>query len=320
MVGDSPNKLFYYKESKTFMCFTHCGVTDILAIVSEVKDLNLPQSINYICTLLGISDMKYGFTDESITVIPDWSFINSYNIRRKSFNNTVKDISILNKNKLNMFQSIYTKDWIDDGISKEVMSTYNILYSTLRQSIIIPHFNIDGNLIGIRQRSTLQEDIDMFGKYTPFNIGKNMYNHPLGQNLYGININKDTIRRKHKVMIVESEKGVLQVATMFGVENNFTLALCGCAKISLAQIRLLLKLEVDEVIIALDRQYEAIDSEEYSTWVKHLKEKIINPLLPYFKVYVIWDTDNILKYKESPTDTTKENLLKLMKNKIYISS
>jgi hypothetical protein len=145
-----------------------------------------------------------------------------------------------------------------------------------------------------------------------------MYNHPLGLNLYGIHKNKDTIIKKKKVMIVESEKGVLQCASMFGIDNNFTLALCGCAKISKTQLKLLLSLGINEVIIGLDRQYEKTGDEGYNTWLKHLKTKIINPLLPYFKVYVLWDTNDLLGYKDSPTDKGKEVLLKLMKNKIYI--
>lgn len=316
--GDSPNKLYYYKDSKTFFCQTHCGTTDILAIVSNVKDLNLPQSIQYICTLLGISTMKEGFGADSNEILEDWSFINSFKKNYSKLKESNKSINVLNKNTLNMFQKIYTKEWIDDGITKEVMNEYGILYSTLRQSIIIPHFDINNDLLGIRQRALLEVDIDVFGKYTPFSICGEMYNHPLSVNLYGIHRNKETIKKKKKVMLVESEKGVLQVASYFGVDNNFTLALCGCAKISKIQRKLLLDLGVNEVIIALDRQFETVGDKNYDSWKKHLREKIINPLLPYFNVYVIWDEGSLLGHKDSPTDKGKETLLKLMKNKIYI--
>lgn len=316
--GDSPNKLWYYKESKTFFCYTHCGVMDIISIVSEVKDFSIPKSIDYICTLLGISNIKEGFGPDTDNVIEDWSFINSYKANYNRLTKEDKSATILNSNLMNMFQKIYTSEWIEDGISKEVMEKYNIQYSTLKQSIIIPHYDIDNNLIGIRRRALLEEDIASTGKYTPFVIGNEMYNHPLSSNFYGIHMNKDTIKEKQKVMIVESEKGVLQVASMFGVENNFSLALCGCAKISNTQRRMLLDLGVKEVIIALDRQYEKEGDDHYHRWVKHLMDKIIKPLLPYFNVYVLWDNDNLLDYKDSPTDKGEEVLLKLMKNKIYM--
>lgn len=318
--GNSPNKLYYYKDSKNFYCQTHCGTLDILSIVSNVKDISLPLSINYICTLLGISDIKQGFSDDRIEVIEDWSFINSFQKNRDKLNKSNKVVCEYSKSILNIFQEIYTSDWISDGISKEVMQHYKILYSSLQQKIIIPHFNIKGELIGIRGRAMLEFDISEFGKYSPFILQGRMYNHPLGQNLYGINENKETIKRLKKVMLVESEKGCLQSATAFGIENNFTLALCGCAKVSNTQRDLLLELGVEEVIIALDRQYEVVGSEEYNEWLKHLRIKIINPLLPYFRVAVLWDTKDTLKYKQSPTDVGREVLLKLMKEKIYISN
>lgn len=317
--GDSPNKLYYIKDGNYFFCYTHCGQTDIFAIVSEVKDFNLPQSINYICTLLGISQMKEGFGKEESVLLDDWTFINSYKRKYEKINKIDKECEVLDENTLNMFQKIYSDDWVKDGISLEVMEKYNILYSTLKQSIIIPHYNVENKLIGIRQRATIQEDIDCFGKYTPFSICGDMYNHPLSTNLYGLNRNKDCIKRTKKVMIVESEKGALQAATMFGVDNNFTVALCGCSKISKIQRQLLQDLGVVEVIIALDRQYEKVGSEEYKKWRDHITNKIINPLLPYFNVSVIWDTEGLLGYKDSPTDRGKEVLLKLMKSKIKIS-
>lgn len=316
--GNSPNKLYYYKESKTMYCYSHCGTLDILAVVSEVKDFNLPQSISYICTLLGISTFDEGFGRKDRDIINDWSFINSYKKNCNNVNKKEIKYNPIDKNVLNMFQNIYSDEWINDGITKEVMEIYNIKYSTLRQSIIIPHFDINSNLIGIRQRALIDSDVEMFGKYTPVSICGDMYNHPLGQNLYGIDVNKETIKKKKKVMLVESEKGTLQAASIFGVENNFTLALCGCAKISKTQMKLLLDLGVNEVIIALDRQYNDVGDEEYVSWRKHIKEKIVNPLLPYFKVYVLWDDKDILGYKQSPTDAGVEVLLKMMKNKIYI--
>ena len=40
-------------------------------------------------------------------------------------------------------------------------------------------------------------------------------------------------------------------------------------------------------------------------------------MLPYFNVYVLWDTKGLLDYKDSPCDKGREVLLELMKNKIY---
>ena len=79
-------------------------------------------------------------------------------------------------------------------------------------------------------------------------------------------------------------------------------------------------LGVREVIIALDKQYQTLDSDECKKWAKHIKDKIINKLSSYFLVYVIWDTSDTLGYKDSPTDKGKDVLLKLMENKIYVGT
>jgi hypothetical protein len=79
-------------------------------------------------------------------------------------------------------------------------------------------------------------------------------------------------------------------------------------------------LGVKEVIIALDKQYVDLDSEECKEWAEHIKKKIIIPLAPYFVVTVLWDTNNLLGYKDSPTDKGKDILLQLMDNKIYVGT
>ena len=310
--GDSPNKLYYFKNEKYFYCMTHCGYTDILSIVSNVKDLSLPQAINYIMSLLGIGNMKVGFGNDNVEIIDDWSFIKPKNKEQK------KELHTLRRNTLNMFQDIKVSQWLNEGVSKQVLSDYDIKYSTLKQSIIIPHFDINSNLVGIQQRYINEEDINVHGKYTPYSVSKEMYNHPLSLNLYGIHKNKNTIMKKRKAMLVESEKATLQCESMFNGEN-FSLALCGSAKISNTQIKLLLELNVNEVIIGLDKEFETVNDEKYRKWMNHLREKFIKPMLPYFNVYVLWDTKGLLEYKDSPCDKGREVLLELMKNKIYVN-
>lgn len=119
-------------------------------------------------------------------------------------------------------------------------------------------------------------------------------------------------------MLVEAEKSVLQTDTMFG-DKNFTVALCG-SNLTDYQKGIILMLGVREVIVALDKQYETLDSDECKKWAKHIKDKIIDKLSAYVVVTVIWDTSNLLGYKDSPTDKGKETLLELMDNKIYVGT
>lgn len=313
--GTSP-KLYFYKDSRSFHCYTECGQLDIIGVVMGYKGYEqeeLYKAINWICIKLNIDNCEYGFGKQS--QISDWEFIRKYkkNSKKETKNN---ELIPYDESILNIFQKLYTREWINEGISIETMSKYNIMYSTWQQKIIIPHFDISNRLIGVRGRSLIDDDIELFGKYTPFKVGRRFYNHSLGQNLYGLNHNMKAIQRKRKIMLVEAEKSVLQTDTMFG-DDNFTVALCG-SNLTDYQRGLILMLEVREVIIALDKQYQTLNSEECDKWSKHIKDKIIDKLSAYVSVTVLWDSNDLLDYKDSPTDKGRDNLLKLMDNKIYV--
>lgn len=321
--GHKP-KLYYYKDTdfnkskhettNIFHCYTECSSNfDIIELVQKNKDLSFVDAINWLYIQLGYDAHTYGF-GQNINKINDWEFINGLTSKKRKYE--IENLKEYDTKILNIFQNMFLQEWIDEGISIDSMLKYKISYSTLQQKIIIPHFDINNRLIGVRTRSTNDEEIELFGKYTPFKIWNMTYNHPTSQNLYGININKQTIMKKKKIMLVESEKSVLQCDTMFG-EDNFTVALSGIA-FSDTQRDIILSLGVNEVIIALDKQYENVNSEEALKWAKNIKEKIIDKISPYVTVTVLWDTEDLLIYKDSPTDQGKEVLLKLLDNKIYV--
>ena len=317
--GNKP-KLYYYKESQAFYCYSECGSLDIFGVVAQNKGYKLPdelpKAINWVCVQCNIDNSQYGFgTTETIS---DWNFINGFQKSKNKASPTTKELTVYDDSIMNIFQPLYYQDWINNGISIESMQKYKIEYCTLQQKIIIPHYNITNKLIGIRGRALIDEDIELFGKYTPFKISNIMYKHPLSLNLYGINNNLQTIKRKQKVMLVEAEKSVLQADTMFP-EDNFTLALCGCT-LSSYQRDFLIMLGIKEVIVALDKQYQGLDSVEAKKWAEHIKKEFIKPLSPYMTVSILWDTTDMLDYKMSPCDRGKDVLLKLMKNKIYVAS
>lgn len=312
--GSKP-KLYYYKESQSFHCYTECGQMDIVGVVMGYKGYTqeeFQKAINWIAIKLNIDNCEYGFGKQE--QISDWEFIRKY--KKKEKKDTVKELVPYDNKILKLFQRFYYQGWIDEGISIETMRKYNILYCVWQQKIIIPHYDVNNNLIGVRSRALIEEDIDLFGKYTPFKLGNKFFNHSLGQNLFGLNHNLAAIQRKRKIMLVEAEKSVFQTDTMFG-DDNFTVALCG-SNLTDYQRFMILMLGVKEVIIALDKQFETLNSEECAKWTKHIKEKIVDKLSPYLCVSVIWDVNGLLNYKDSPTDKGKDVLLLLMEQKIYV--
>lgn len=298
------HKLYYYKNSKTFQCYTECGCMDIFVLIQNSLGIEFYESLKWL-------QEHFTFKDTTNNIsISDWNFINSYR-KSKRKNLDIIETKYYNENILNIFQKLYYQGWIDEGISIESMIKYNILYCDFNKQIIIPHYDIHNKLIGIRGRNLL-ETSSM--KYIPFYDGDIVYKHNLSNYLYGLNMNYNAIHTKRKAMLVESEKAVMQCDTFFK-ENNFTIALCG-SHLSDVQLKLLLDLDVNEIIIALDKQWQKVNDSEYLLWQEHIS-KIAQRITPYCKVSILWDIFDFLEYKDSPTDKGKEVLLKLLDNKIY---
>lgn len=159
-----------------------------------------------------------------------------------------------------------------------------------------------------------KSEAEVYGKYRPIKINNQLYNHPLGLNLYGLNWNKQAIKKMKKVIIFESEKSVLKYATYFGWNNNISVACCG-SNLSAYQVQLLLKLKVNEIIIAFDRQFQTLGDDEFNKLKKNLlslKTKYNN----YAKISFIFDKQMITGYKSSPIDEGKEKFLKLFRERI----
>ena len=89
------------------------------------------------------------------------------------------------------------------------------------------------------------------------------------------------------------------------------------SNISSFQIQLLLSLGIQEIIIALDRQYQQIAGEEHKEWVKKLYA-LHKKYGKFVQLSYIFDKDYILKYKNSPIDQGKDIFLELYNKRIFI--
>ena len=126
--------------------------------------------------------------------------------------------------------------------------------------------------------------------------------------------NEDNIRKCKKVILVESEKAVMQYETMFP-NGNIALALSS-SHLSDFQIEILKDLGVEEVIIALDKEYEHAGTDEEKLYENRLRKTISNRL-NFCTVSLLWDVKGLLKQKESPLDRGKEVFLDLFLNRKY---
>ena len=320
-IGEGSHKLYYYTNSTLFQCYTGCGSFDIFELTISVFniqkhiEMDLNEAVRYIATRFGIfiqSKDNEGYNTD------DWKILNAYdkidNIELKDYHVYLNefDPSILSRLNYNL----KITPWINEGMTEEVLRKALIGYFPGGAQITIPHFDANNRLIGLRGRSLCEEEAEKYGKYRPLKINKDLYNHPLGMNLYGYNWNKDNIQKIGKAIIYESEKSVLLHASYFGWENNISVACCG-SNISMYQIQLLLDLNVKEIIIALDRQFQEIGDSEWKQLTNNLK-KIHYRYKNYATISFIFDKNKITGYKSSPIDEGPEKFLQLFKERVLL--
>ena len=322
--GEGSRKLYYYMNTHLFHCYTGCDDPsfDIFELTRKVfqiqshKDYDLNDAVRYVAFKFGI--FINADEDDQFQTLPDWTLLNNYdridNIQVKNYQIQLKEYDATILDRFNY--TVRIDPWLKEGISQEAINQARIGFFPGGDQITIPHFDKDGRFIGLRGRTLCQEEAERYGKYRPMMVNGQMYNHPLGMNLYNLNCSKDNIKLFGKAIVLESEKSCLQYKTFFGVENDISVACCG-SSFSAHQMQLLLDLGVKEVIVAFDRQFQEIGDKEFKHLTSNLT-RLHNKYKNYTTMSFIFDKNKITDYKASPTDEGREKFLQLFKERIYL--
>ena len=315
--------LAFNPNSKSFMCFSQCSCSySLLSLVKKHKELtdgkcSTWSAMKFICDQVNI---PFNFKEEVKQVNTNiYKWQNSLLKYTKNKNKNI-ELRVYNKKILNYFPKIYHTDWIDYGISEEVLDKYNIGWYNYKQQITIPCYRQNGDLIGIRIRN-MNPEVDI--KYIPLQLlDGTEFNFPTNEVFYGENFNWTNVQRTKSVILVESEKTVMKYESWYGAKNNICLGLYGSV-LSNAKLKKLLSWNCETFYICLDSDFESIEysnnDEKITSYEKFEKKvmNIYNKLKPYAKsVYVIYNNlgfENCYKY--SITDYTREQFEKLWNNK-----
>ena len=320
--GDS-FKLYYYPETGLFHSYTGSGDTyDIFEMVKRAKQCDFATAYNYIIDFFNFRHGKIGFGSEDnqpVSELGEWDLFQKVRDYKKSSSRETPQNTPIEENMLEYFYPLAAPvEWMKEGISPDVMYHYGIRIDSALSKIIIPHRDALGRLIGIRGRSFDPNELFDGKKYMPVYIQGKLYNHKLGLNLYGLYENQANIRRIKKVMVCEAEKSVLQAASFYGVENCFVVATCG-SSLSKEQIKLILSMGVEEVILGYDREFQGRRGEKDTNEYEQKLLGVISPLFPYANVSVIMDYEHKLPYKGSPTDCGREIFEELYHSRVRLA-
>lgn len=294
--GDNPTAICVYKnEFLNVVNYTRNITTkqsaDLFDLVCFNEDLTFFDGLKYVCSVIGI-EYYHDFTED----IPESLLFTQFiaNMSESIDTNEDKPLKPINPCILSYYKNYVNDMFYNDHISYETQQEFSIGYDEQTNRITIPIFSEIGDLVGVKGR--------LFKEHLDEGDMKYIYLEPTSRArvLYGLNKTLPYIKETGRVYVVEAEKGVLQCFS-YGDKN---IVATGGKKFSKTQIEMLIRLGV-QIVLCLDKDVKKDEIEE-----------IANRFADGVPIYYIYDEDNILSEKESPTDDP-EKWNKLKTNNIY---
>ena len=298
-------RLYYYIESQSWFCFVCHFSGDTISLVQHVKHLDFNQAVSYICSVL---HLQVGQIEQN-EQIDNWA-----ELRRFLPNAEPEPDKLLtyDKSRLSLFDHLYSQEWLDYGISADILDKFGIGWYARQACISIPVVFND-QLVGVRGRYTREQDVAK-GKYRPIcMLDGTVLKFPSSACLYGYDQNKAAIEKSRQVVLFESEKSVLK-APSFGIDN--ALAVFG-SNISKQHIQLLLELGVNDVVLCMDSDYKQVGDDEFKFFVIKMK-KLAAKLKPFFNCSIVYNNQGYDMYKCNMMDIPYEQAMKLWESRVKI--
>ena len=299
-------KLWLYLDSMQYKCWS-CGFSgDTISLVQHVKHFDFNQAVAYICSTL---HLQVGQVEQN-KQLDNWAELRRFlpDAEPEPDKLTIYDPAVLS-----LFDHLYPQDWLDYGITKDILDKFGVGWYARQACISIPVV-FNGQLVGVRGRYTREQDVAK-GKYRPIcTLDGQVLKLATSEVLYGYDQNRATIEKSRQVVLFESEKSVLK-APQYNLHN--TLAVFG-SNISKRHIQLLLELGVNEVVLGFDSDYKQIGDEEFRFFVTKMK-KLATKLRPFFSITILYNNQGYNGYKFSPMDFTRKQFDKLWTSRVKIS-
>lgn len=301
------NKLYYYVQSQRWHCYSCGGDWDTIGLVQHLRKCTFNQSVDYICSTLGIvatevvqDDMRDNWQRDLRRWLPNADIDEPAEL-------TAYDPAILSA-----FDHLYPTEWLEYGITRDSMDKFGIGWYARQACISIPVVQ-NGQLVGVRGRYTKRQDVDK-GKYRPIAmLDGTVLKFSTNQCLYGYDQNKSAIEKCRQVLLFESEKSILK-ADSWNIHN--ALAIFG-SNISKRHIEMLLELGVNDVVLCMDSDYRQVGDDDFQFFVAKMR-KLAGKLRGYFNVSIIYNNQGYDGYKYSPVDFDRWQFDKLYESRVRV--
>lgn len=251
--------------------------SDLIDLVCFINNTDFPEGIKYICEQIGIS-YYHNFYEN---VPKSFKILEMLNKMSSSADNEDDEpLKPIDECILSYYKKYVNDLFYNDNIDYQTQREFEIGFDEESNRYTIPIRSELGDLVGVKGR--------YFYRKVPESENKYIYLEPCSKSkiLYGLDKTIRFIKQKQRVYVFESEKAVLQLWSM-GYKNAVS---TGGKKISQHQINMLVRTGAD-IVLAFDKD---VCKEEIESMANNFPDGI--------PVYYIYDEDNILEDKESPSD------------------
>ena len=293
--GDNKTACNIYIDSLNYNNYTRAKKGNIYTLIMDTLDINFPKALEYVAQVLKLDKNALNKKIE----YPFGGFYKKITQSNEEPEYAMKtyDLAILDE-----YAHQYSRLFFEDGISYYSQYKFGIGYDIWSNRITIPEYTFDGKLCGIMGRLN-DKNCPHEDRWLPI--------IPCSRDLtlYGYTNNYKKIKEKDLVIIGESEKFPMQLNSM---RCGIGLATCG-HYISDIQAKYIKGLQTSKIILAYD---EGQDEEFIREQAKKLQMQ--NHFLTNTVGYVYDKENDILKKgsKDSPSDCSKEDFLKLIRKHV----
>lgn len=281
---DKTASLFITPSKNIFYCFScHCG-GNLLNWLMCFENMSFKDAAKKVSELAGV-DIKNVQQCDSLRIFKSIKKMSENNQNETAINREVLDISEIDK-----FQKDIPREWVDEGISPDVMEIFNIRIDTKSNRIIYPVYDKNFNLIGFKGRTR-------YDNYKLLGIQKYMNYTKIGTTDFFVGMKEqyEKIISCKKVIIFEGIKSVMKA---YAWGYDYSLA-SETSVLNEDQVKILIQMGIKDVTIAYDSDVE-MKSVLACTEV----------LRKFTNVYMISDRkfikNKLLGDKESPVDRGRD--------------
>lgn len=290
---DKTPSLFITPSRNAFYCQSCHQGGNILTWLIKMEHLSFKEAAEKICQLSGkdISKMQ---------ICESLRYYKSLKRMKEDEEPKIIKRDILPEQSIEKYSDEIPQEWLDEGISADIMKKFQIRIDRSANRIVYPVRDKNFNLIGFKGRTRFQN-------YKSLNVQKYMNYTKIGTIDFfaGMKESHDYIKEKNEIIIFEGLKSVMK---LWSWGKQFNAVSSETSVLNIEQIKIILEMGIKNVVIAYDND----------VYIGEIRKKM-QFLKRFVNVFAVIDSKKILSgEKMAPVDDGEKIWNELYEGRIKI--